>query len=67
MTAEQKYYPTAGYLALAAIAVPVIQLHVFHVFSYRMFFFSARSVFCLQFLVFGGANDAAGFAQRLPC
>ena len=39
MTPEQKYYKMAGYLAFPAVAVPLIQLHVFHIFSYQVFFF----------------------------
>jgi hypothetical protein len=39
VNAEQQYYRLAGYLALPAIAVPLIQLHVFHIFSYEVFFF----------------------------
>jgi hypothetical protein len=38
MTAQQKYYRIAGYVALAVVAVPLIQLESFHIFNYRVFF-----------------------------
>jgi len=36
---KQRYYRWAGFLALPCIGVPLIQLHVFHVFNYEVAFF----------------------------